>query len=85
MTQERTPTVRAATVTGIPCDFVTPTEAACLLRVSKGALYERIGRGDIQSYRFGRAIRLRAAHLSAYLERHRSEPPVRPTRYAGEA
>ena len=66
-----------ARASAIPDDLVTPNEAARRLRVSKAALYERIGRGDIPSYRFGRAIRLRASHVVDYLERGRRQPPAR--------
>jgi excisionase family DNA binding protein len=79
-----TPTADAH-VSVIPDDLLTPIEAARRLRVSKAALYERISRGDIPSYRFGRAIRLRATHLAQYLERSRSIPPARSPRYGGRS
>jgi excisionase family DNA binding protein len=74
-----------ARASAIPEDLVTPIEAARRLRVSKAALYERISRGDIPSYRFGRAIRLRAAHLVDYLERGRRQPPAATSPYARRA
>lgn len=68
----------------IPDDLLTPAEAAAQLKISKAALYERIGRGDIPSYRFGRAIRLRAHHLADYLERG-AHPVAAPSRYVRTA
>lgn len=85
MTQERVKAASLPASAVIPGDFLTPVEAASLLRVSKGSLYERLGRGDIPSYRFGRAIRLRRAHLAEYLERHRVLPRARAQRYARQA
>jgi excisionase family DNA binding protein len=84
MTDTVNPTASApASATAVlPDDFLTPVEAAGRLRISKAALYERIGTGDIQSYRFGRAIRLRASHVLEYLERGRRQPPARSHQYA---
>jgi excisionase family DNA binding protein len=84
MTDTVNPTASApASATAVlPDDFLTPVEAAGRLRISKAALYERIGTGDIPSYRFGRAIRLRATHILEYLERAQGQAPVRTHTYA---
>jgi excisionase family DNA binding protein len=66
----------------MPADLMTPVEAARLLRTSKSALYGWLARGDIRHYRVGRLVRIRGADLAEYLERHRNEPPARPSRYA---
>ena len=65
----------------LPVDLLTPNEAANRLRTSKAALYEWLARGDIRHYRVGRLVRIREADLAEYLERRRSEPPARPSRY----
>ena len=81
MTEPAIATAECVGDTVLPGDFITPVEAAKKLRASKAALYEWLARGDIRHYRVGRLVRIRAADLAEYLERRRTDPPARPSRY----
>lgn len=81
MTESKNATAERIGIATLPTDFMTPVEAARRLRASKAALYEWLARGDIRHYRVGRLVRIRETDLAEYLERRRSKPPTRPTRY----
>lgn len=61
----------------VPNDFITAREAATRMRVSKAALYEWLRRGELQSYRVGRLVRIREADIAVYLDARRTEAPPR--------
>jgi len=44
-------------------DLLSPVEASAYLRVSKGALYDRLREGRIEALRFGRLIRIPKSEL----------------------
>jgi excisionase family DNA binding protein len=48
--------------------FLTPTEAAGRLRVSKMTVYRLIHGGHLPAVQIGKAFRIRAADLESYLE-----------------
>ena len=81
MTEPATATAERIGSDVLPADLLTPIEAAKKLRTSKAALYEWLARGDIRHYRVGRLVRIREADLAEYLERRRSQPPTRRSRY----
>jgi excisionase family DNA binding protein len=51
--------------------LLTPTEAADLLGVSRSTVYELLNSGDIESVHIGRARRIPAASLHAFVNRLR--------------
>lgn len=51
-----------------PPQYLTVDEVSRLLRVSKMTVYRLIESGDIKSARIGRAFRIRADHLDAYVK-----------------
>jgi len=67
---------------GLP-DVLTPTEAAQVLRLGRGSVYEAIRRGDVPSVRIGRRLlvpkagllRLLGSKAGAAGERTPGEPP----------
>ncbi|MFP5225740.1 MAG: helix-turn-helix domain-containing protein [Actinomycetota bacterium] len=48
--------------------FMTPTEAADRLRVSKMTVYRLIHGGHLPAVQIGKAFRIRSADLDTYLE-----------------
>jgi excisionase family DNA binding protein len=50
-----------------PREWMTAAEAADYLRVSLAALYQRVARGQIRTYRFGRQLRFRCRDLDALM------------------
>lgn len=48
-------------------DVLTVDEAAALARIGRNAMYDAVNRGDIQSVRIGRSIRIPKAALRRFL------------------
>lgn len=49
--------------------WLTPQEAVALLRLpSVRALYQRIRRGGVKAYKFGRTLRFRASELNGAVQ-----------------
>ena len=46
--------------------YYTPEEAAKILKISKGTVYELIKRGELPSYRVGRKVRISPSDLEVY-------------------
>jgi excisionase family DNA binding protein len=51
-----------------PNEFLTPTEAAARLRVSKMTVYRLIHGGHLPAIQVGKAFRIRERDLAAFLE-----------------
>jgi excisionase family DNA binding protein len=51
-----------------------PEEAAQLLTVSRGQMFELLARGEIESIKIGRLRRIPHDALTAYIERLRTKP-----------
>lgn len=52
--------------------FLTPTEIATTLKISKGLSYRLIAHGEIPSIKFGRTVRVRQEDLDAFILRNTS-------------
>ena len=60
---------------GLPeLSLLTVREATAVLGVSRSFLYELIGRGELESFKIGRARRVSRASLVRLLDRCRKEP-----------
>lgn len=59
--------VRRTSDEGRKADVLTTVEAASFLRVSRNALYDAIGRGEVPHQRIGKNIRLSRAALVRWL------------------
>jgi excisionase family DNA binding protein len=53
--------------------FVTVTEVASLMRVSKMTVYRLIKQGDLPAVRIGRGIRIREEDVHRYLDSRYTE------------
>jgi excisionase family DNA binding protein len=57
-------------------DVLTPAEVAAQLRVSVDTVRELFRRGELEGFRAGWVIRILAASVVAFTNRHRNRPPV---------
>jgi len=55
-------------------EWMSTDEAAHHLGVTARTLYRFIDEGELQAYRFGRVIRLKASDVEAYVEHCRIKP-----------
>lgn len=49
---------------------VSPADAAAMLGVSRGTIYNLMNRGELRRVRIGRSVRLRVADLLEFLDRN---------------
>lgn len=49
---------------------VSPADAAALLGVSRGTIYNLIHAGELKRVRIGRAVRIRVSDLTEFLDRN---------------
>ncbi len=54
--------------------LLTVQQAAALLRISRSGLYRLMQRGELPSVHLGRAVRLRASDVQAFIRGRRSSP-----------
>lgn len=57
--------------------MLTVREVAERLKLSPGAVYKAVDRGELECHRFGAAIRISEEQLARYLDQTRSGPPER--------
>jgi len=57
---------------------LTVDEVASVLRISRGAAYESIRRGDIPALHVGRTIRVARSVIAGLLEDRHADPPTAP-------
>ncbi len=58
--------------------FLTPEEAADMLRVTRTTIYTLVRTGELPASRIGRQIRIEPDDLRAYLKRPLGGDPMRP-------
>jgi len=61
-------------VTMRTAEWMSTEEAAASIGITARTLYRFIDEGDLQAYRFGRVIRLKASDVEAYIESCRIRP-----------
>ncbi len=57
---------------------LTPQEVADLLKITKNTVYQLIKRGDLNSYKVGKKIRIDMSDVEAYKNKDRNIAPVSP-------
>jgi excisionase family DNA binding protein len=60
-----------------PARFLTPSDVADRLQVSRSMVYGIVKRGELAATWIGRLPRITEVDLAAYLERARAAPPAR--------